>query len=74
MSLMTAVSGAASLLLLLIPPKILPGQDFVVSCCSNDFCTFDNSSYYAIASALNSTIAICGNQEDISFGLTGDIE
>ena len=70
MSLMTAVSGAASLLLLLIPTKFQPEQDFVVSCCSNEFCVDDNGTLFAVTS-FNSSIASCGNQEDISFDLMG---
>ena len=71
MSLMTGISGAASLLLLLIPPKLSPGGHFAVTCCyDQNYCHHDNGTVYSITPALNDTLANCDNQEEIMFGLT----
>ena len=75
MSLLTAISGAASLLLLFIPPKIdqFSGGSggIILTCCSPSFCQDSNSTIFSSIhnSTSNDTVALCNLHDDHTFGV-----
>ena len=76
MSLMTVVSGASSLLLLLIPPKLIGSADisghFQVTCCEGQSChDISNTTFSATFVPLpnNASIATCNFHDDSTFEL-----
>ena len=72
MSLMTAVSGGASLLLLLIPGKYEVHSSLLVTCCNTtDYCQAeDDNKMYSKIFPLNNNNVTTFCQTD-SFGLAG---
>ena len=75
MSLLTAISGAASLLLLFIPPKIdqFSGGSggIILTCCSPSLCQDSNSTIFSSIhnSTSNDTVALCNLHDDHTFGV-----
>jgi len=75
MSLLTAISGAASLLLLFIPPKIdkFSGGSggIILTCCSPSLCQDSNSTIFSSVhnSTSNDTVALCNLHDDHTFGV-----
>ena len=74
MSLMTVISGASSLLLLLIPPKLVAtglSSRLTVTCCDPGTCHDVNNTLYGIVPypSDNDTMATCNFHDDFSFGL-----
>ena len=77
MSLMTLVSGASSLLLLLIPPKLSGSADisghFQVTCCADQPCHYiNNVTFFTTFESINNSIATCNFHEDSTFSLFND--
>ena len=77
MSLMTVVSGASSLLLLLIPPKLSGSAEisghFQVTCCEDKPChDINNATFLTTFVSNNDSIATCNFHEDASFSLYND--
>ena len=74
MSLMTVVSGASSLLLLLIPPKLSGSSEisghFQVTCCADQLChDINNATFLTTFLSNNDSIATCNFHEDGTFAL-----
>jgi len=77
MSLMTVVSGASSLLLLLIPPKLSGSAEisghFQVTCCADQPChDINNATFLTTFLSNNDSIATCNFHEDGTFALYND--
>ena len=75
MSLLTAISGAASLLLLFIPPKIDKfsggSGSVILTCCSTGICHDSNATIYSSIHNMtnNDTVALCNLHDDLTFGV-----